>query len=263
MRKWMESGPFIYAVAIGSLGVIQLITHNFVTGLLPVPPGLPLRMVWVYLSGILLIGTAIGMFIRRRRQPAAVFAGLLFTLFLLVVQLPKLVADLSSPDAWTTVFETVMLASGGFIIAAFLPDAYPDRPKWRHTLAALGVISRYLFASSLVVFAVLHYIYASYIQSLVPAWLPGAVVWTWLVFAGFVLSAFSLFTRLQMRLASVTLGSMYLIWVLILHAPRALHKLTVEPEWSSLCIALCVGGIAFSIALGIYRREAAAAGSES
>lgn len=251
----MESGPYLYAVAVGSLGVIQLVTHNFLTGLFPVPEGLPLRMVWVYLSGLLLVAAAIGMFIRRRRQPAAVLAGGVFTFFLLVLHLPKLIGNLSNPNEWAATFEVVMLASGGFIIAAYLPDAYPDRPRWGRTLAALGVASRYLFALSLVVFAIQHYMYASYIQSLVPAWLPGAVVWTWLVFIGYILSAFSLITRMQMLLASLVLGCMFLLWVLILHAPRAFQKLTVEPEWSSLFIALCVGGIAFSIGLSVYQRE--------
>jgi hypothetical protein len=38
-----------------------------------------------------------------------------------------------------------------------------------------------------------------------------------------------------------------LSWVGVLHAPRAIGRLTVEMEWSSLFVALACAGIAFSI----------------
>ena len=41
---------------------------------------------------------------------------------------------------------------------------------------------------------------------------------------------------------------MFLLWVIILHAPRVLAKPAAEPEWTSLLIALAMSGIGFTLA---------------
>jgi hypothetical protein len=41
---------------------------------------------------------------------------------------------------------------------------------------------------------------------------------------------------------------MFFLWVLLLHAPRAIGKWNVETEWTSLFVALAVCGVAFSTA---------------
>ena len=52
---------------------------------------------------------------------------------------------------------------------------------------------------------------------------------------------------MKIKLAANLLGIMFLLWVAVLHAPRSFSKLTFEPEWSSLFVALAISGIAFSI----------------
>jgi hypothetical protein len=169
-----------------------------------------------------------------------------FFVFFISLGLPKLMGDLYDPNEWTPAFETMMLGSGGFIIAVNSLGCSRD-PKWVQFGAAGGL---YLFAMSLMIFAVLHIRYNYYIITLIPGWLPEKVFMSYVVIAAFFLSSFCLFTNIKVRPAMFWLGIMYLSWVGALHAPRAIGKFTVEVEWSSLFVALACAGIAFSI----YRR---------
>jgi hypothetical protein len=245
MIRITGAGPYLYAIALAAFALIQLVTQNFLTCMLQVPAVLPLRSVWVDLSSVVWLVAAAGIFFRRWRQTAAVVAGALFLVFFLCLGLPKLLGDLYNPNEWTPPFEAIMLGSGGFIIAAnFLGEWSIRDPKWIRFGAMAGL---YLFAMCLIIFAVLHIRYNDYIITLMPVWVPGKEFMSYVVIAGFLLSAFCLFTNIKVRLAMWWLGIMYLLWVGVLHAPRAIGRLTVEAEWSSLFVALACAGIAFSI----------------
>jgi len=247
MKKLTELGPVFYAIAAAGFGVNQLVTQNFLTGLFPVPAGIPLRLLLMILSSVIFLLSAVGILFLGRKYLAAALAGASFFVFFLFLHLPKLLGDLSNPVVWTPPFEALMLGSGGFIIAAYQVNKAPGDAKWSKPLNIMGLISQYLFAIGLVVFAVLHIKYNDYIQTLIPAWMPGRLFLSYVVIAAFLLSALSFFTGLKLALASGLLGTMFLLWVLLLHVPRAVVKLTAEPEWSSLFVALAVCGAAFTI----------------
>jgi hypothetical protein len=278
MKKLTDAAPYFYAIAIAGFGVIQLVVQNFLTGFFPVPMGLPWRGFWVDLSSVLFLLSGAGLAFRVRPYLAAMIAGYVFFLFFFSVHLPRMLTDIYNPNAWSPAFEALMLGSGAFIIADNLAGNAPSKNKSHFPQGAnvgpdgqaasgdfwLGSTSRqrnritgvaavagiYLFALSLVVFAVLHIRYSPYIMTLIPGWMPAHLFLSYLVIAGFLLASFSFFTDLKVPLASASLGIMFLLWVLTLHLPRVIGKWTVESEWASLFVALAVCGIAFSI----YRR---------
>jgi hypothetical protein len=252
MKKLTVTGPYLYATAIAAFGVIQLVTQNFLTGMLPVPAGLPGRLLWVDLSSFLWLMAAAGIFLWVRPPWAAGLAGVVFFAFFFILHLPKLLGNIYDPNEWTAAFETIMLGSGGFIIAANF--GFPQR-QWNKWAGIAAIAGLYLFALSLLVFAVLHIKYNEYIQTLIPGWMPAHVFLSYVVIAAFLLSAFSFLTHLKLQMAAIWLGVMYLLWVLTLHGPRAIGKLNVEPEWTSLFVALAVGGIAFCIYQRGYKGE--------
>ncbi|AQG79583.1 hypothetical protein [Spirosoma montaniterrae] len=109
-------------------------------------------------------------------------------------------------------------------------------------------MGRYLFAGSLLVFGGLHFLFAPFIATLIPAWIPWPLFWAYFVSVAFVATAISLFLNRDVSISGVWLGSMFLLWVMMLHAPRAVAKPHIEPEWTSLLIALAMSGVAFVIA---------------
>jgi hypothetical protein len=252
MKKLTVAGPYFYAIAIAAFGIIQLVAQNFLTGFFPVPTGLPLRIFWVDLCSILFLLAGAGLALRVRPYLAAALAGYIFFLFFFSVHLPRMLTDIYNPNAWSPAFETLMLGSGAFIIADNIGTA--DRRQSR-IMGMAAVAGIYLFALSLVVFAVLHIRYNAFIITVIPEWMPAHLFLSYLVIAGFLLASFSLFTNVKVPLASGLLGIMFLLWVLTLHVPRAIGKWTVEMEWASLFVALAVCGIAFSIYQRANRAE--------
>jgi uncharacterized membrane protein YphA (DoxX/SURF4 family) len=66
--------------------------------------------------------------------------------------------------------------------------------------------------------------------------------------------AISLLTGIQTRLAMICLGIMFLIFVITLHLPRVQASSNLEPEWSSLFVALAMVGISFTMAANLPKR---------
>jgi hypothetical protein len=125
-------------------------------------------------SGIFIVAAA-GIFFKIRQQLAAALAGTFFFLLFLFLHLPRLLSHLHDPIQWTVASEVLALGSGAFVIAYFLSNGMYGRPQWIKVINTIGIISRYLFALSLIIFAIQHMMYETYIETLIPSWLPAAV----------------------------------------------------------------------------------------
>jgi uncharacterized membrane protein len=248
MNKFLRVAPYFYGAAMVAFGVIQLVTQNFLSSLLQVPPAFPLRWISMLLSSAIFILTGLSIVFNIRRQLALVGVGALLAIFLLALQLPALLMNLHNANDWAVTFEGVMLTSGAFIIAAGLPDETLISRRWNRTIHVLAMIGHYLFALSLFVFCIQHIMYFDYILSLIPTWMPVRMVLDYVVVVGYLLCGISFVIGQRVGLAATWLGIMFFLWILLLHAPRAIGKWNVETEWTSLFVALAVCGVAFSTA---------------
>ena len=177
--------------------------------------------------------------------PAAFATTILFSVFFLYPHIPRLVTDPYNPGAWTVAFECLAIASGACMIG------FAQRQPTTLYENRMGVAARCVFAVCLLVFGIQHFMYADFIQSLMPEWMPLRSFWSQLIRYGFVLAAVSLLLNYQIRLSMFLLGLMFFLWVVVLHAPRCFQKFTAADEWASLCIALSLSGIGFSVC-GLY-----------
>ena len=80
--------------------------------------------------------------------------------------------------------------------------------------------ARWLFAISLVVFGTQHFLYAKFVATLVPSWIPGHLFWAYFVGVAFVAAALAIAIEKNARLAATLLGLMFFLWVVSLHLPR-------------------------------------------
>jgi hypothetical protein len=105
-----------------------------------------------------------------------------------------------------------------------------------------------LFALSLIVFGYQHYLYATFIATLIPAWIPGHLFWVYFTGAGFVVTGLAILVeKFGAQLFSTWLGIMFLLWFVLLHIPRAVTKNTRD-EWNSAFVALAMAGASFIVA---------------
>lgn len=220
--------------------------------LVPLPPSLPGRLLMIGLSGAWLITSAVTILIdRQARSGACGIAGLLSLGVLLHVR--PVLMNPGSP-AWAVAFETVILAAAAWTLAGMLGSL----------AAPLRVAARAGFGVSLLAFGLFHFIYAAYIKSVIPAWIPGHAIWTYGIGCALIAAGLAILTGFKGRLAATLLSIMFGSWVFIVHAPRVAASRSDADEWSSLFIALACCGASWivreSLAANRVTPSSAAAG---
>ncbi len=90
--------------------------------------------------------------------------------------------------------------------------------------------------------------YAPYIATLIPAWMPTHLFLTYFTGSAFIAAAMAIATRIQARLGASSLGLMFLLWVVLLHAPRVFGHIHNKDELTSLFVALAMSGGSFIVA---------------
>jgi uncharacterized membrane protein YphA (DoxX/SURF4 family) len=249
MDEVVKHGKGLFAIAIAALGVENLIcarvsqvvfTNN--PPAVPVLPFVPPIPFLVYLVGIALLATGVCMAANIRPRFAAILLGCFFLLWVLVLLGPKAVARPLDLNIRTCVFEVLALGASALTLAGGLGEDVDSSTVRRLFVGKLIASARYLFAISSIVFGITHFLVLQFIASLVPAWIPGGLFWAYLTGAGFIAAGISIGTGFMARRGAFWLGIMFLLWFLLLHAPRvAVHPHT-PAEWSSAFIALGMCG---------------------
>lgn len=229
MEKLSQLGRVLFAIAMAGFG-IQFLVHAFLAGPAPGPPWSPGRPLWAYLTTAVLLATSVCIAMGKNRHWAVLPLALLLLLRALVVFVPRLLANIHDPGPWTSGSELLALCGVALVLAGVVK------------------LGRILFAAPLVVFGIQHFLYARFIATLVPAWIPGRLFWAYFVGAVFVAAAFSIATLKAARLSATLLGLMFFLWVLIVHLPRVAAASHNGNEWTSLLVALAMSGGALLVA---------------
>jgi hypothetical protein len=242
MNGLLAAGRLFFAIAMVFFGGQFVIFAASLTGPIPGHPWThgSAFVAWLIAAGFLVagLGIATGQMVRW----ASMLLGAAMLLFALVRWMPLLVAHLHDPEPWTVIFELLAMSGGAFVLAAC--SAPPPEGDW----SALTVAGRYFVAVSLVVFAVQHFMYAGYVASLVPAWIPWHLFWAYFCGIAFVAAALAIAANKMARLATILLGTMFFLWVVVLHAPRVAGALRNGDEVTSLFVALAMSGVGFILA---------------
>lgn len=242
-------GRLFFAISMAAFGIQQLLTGGFVRLVPPLPAWVPSPSVWASLIGIVLIaaGVAIGTGIRARG--AAAVLGVLLLLMILFLHLPLALSNPSVGFMWTNPFKALAMLGGVIILAGALPDG-EDRSSFLGRLfrqaRPLGPL---LLAAFLILGGVQHFVYADFVAGLVPAWIPpGPRFWVYLTGAALIAGGVGILLPKTQRLAATLVGVMILLWVVLLHVPRALADLGNAGETAGVFEALALSGVAFILA---------------
>jgi hypothetical protein len=218
---------------MAGFGIQYLVHALFSAGPGSGPPWAPAHPFWAFLTAIVSIAAAVCIAANIQVRCAAIVLAVTILARALLFYVPKLAANPHDPGPWTSGFELLALCGAALVLAG------------ARTSIKLG---RVLFAVSLVVFGVQHFLYAHFIATLVPSWILGHLFWAYFVGIAFVAAALSIATQIKIGLAATWLGIMFLLWVLVLHLPRVAAALHNGNEWTSLFVALAMSGGAFMLA---------------
>lgn len=96
---------------------MHFIYTDFVATL--VPEWIPGPVFWTRFAGVALIGSGLAIMINIQQHTAALLLGIMIFLWLLLLHIPRAIADPHSGDGneWTSVFEALAFSGIAFLLA--------------------------------------------------------------------------------------------------------------------------------------------------
>ncbi|MDP4216357.1 MAG: hypothetical protein Q8927_09155 [Bacteroidota bacterium] len=243
----IRSGLFFFGVTLIGIGVLQVVFADFESVILPYwPDRFPGKLIGVYIASLGLIIPGMVLLLGKDLRKLCLWLGVAFLLLFLIGHLPyRLVHDLHSMGPWTNSLKTLTFSGGALLLAKALPGKGPG-------LVEKVVPAAPLFIAIFLIFCgIEHFVYAPFVATLVPAWIPGAMFWTYFAGAALIAAGLGILLPMTRRLAAALLGAMIFLWLLMLHIPRAV----ADPiglngnECVSVFEALSFSGFAFVLAV--------------
>ncbi len=212
------------------------------------PPWILPSPLWAWLAGMVFASTAIAVLASVKPRLAALVLALMLFLFFVIQRLPRLLSNVHDPGPWTSGAEILALCGGALIVAGTFPSERPPLIRDDRAISKIIVLGRYIFALPLIVFGVQHFLYARFVATLVPGWIPAQLFWAYFVGCVFCATSLSIVTQIKAVMSATLLGLMFFVWVLIVHTPRVAGSPHNGNEWTSLVVALAMCGSAWTLA---------------
>jgi uncharacterized membrane protein len=250
MTHWLVPiGRIFYAIGLIGIGIQHFIFADFIPVMVPSwPSWIPGRSFWAYAAGAALIAAGTAIIFSKQAKTVAAIAGAAILLLVVFVDIPvQLAADQGRLAAWTNTFKALTMCGGAWAVAGSMKE---PASRITRNLEAIMPIGRFFLPTTVAVFGLDHFLYAPFVASLVPSWIPGSMFWTYFAGVALIAAGVGMILGIQARLASLMLGIMIFMWFIVLHIPRAI----ADPqsgkgnEWTSVFEALAFSGIAFILA---------------
>ena len=196
-------------------------------------------------AGAMLILAGVAICVGWRRALISSVLGAVIFASALCFAIPAALADATFGGAWTNAGKACALAGGAWIVAAS-GAAAPTR------IAGVAAwLGRFMLAWFLAQSGLQHFRWAEFVQHLVPAWMPGAMFWTYLTGAALVAAGIGLLIPRFVRLTAALTAGMVGTWVFLVHLPRTLGQPGDRNEATALFEAIAIS----AILLVIWARE--------
>jgi len=246
-------GRLFFAIGLAGFGMLQFIYGDFVPGRAPAwPPAIPGRLVWAWASGAILIGAGAAIASGVRVRWATLASGTMIFVWALLRHLPGLVAN-PHGIVLTQSGKALALCGGACAVAGSLPLRRSFEDTW---LLDLG---RCCLGAFMMLGGIQHFIYPELVATLIPSWIPGHPFWVYFAAVALIAGGGGLIFPQTARLAAALSGVMLLLWVVLLHVPRAVAAAHPQRrnEWTAVFEALAMAGIAWVVAGSLTTKKGA------
>lgn len=254
MRKLAAVGRIFIAVAMIAFGIQHFIYLDFVTRVFPkLPAWIPGHPALACIFGAFLFIAGVAILTGKEARTTALLLGGVILLSFALLHLPLLLANLANGGVWTNSGKGLALAGASFLVAGSIPVEFTGRAGFRAMVAnALDrfiPLSRFFLAFFLILGGVLHFVYSEFVATLVPAWIPGHLFWTYFAGVALIAGGIGIILPWTTRLAASLTAIMIFLWVVLLHIPRAVASSYNANETTAVFEALAMTGAALLIAI--------------
>ena len=245
------AGHTVYAAAAAGLGVL-LLSGEIVYVWAPVPLWVPWRSGLAFAAGGLMLASALLLSWRKTTVPASATLALLFLSWLLLLQVPRIIATPSKELLWSGGSQLASLVAGGWL--QFASRASPTGGAGRWFGGERGAtMARSLYALALPLFGLHHFHDIAGAAEAVPAWLPFRLGWASVTGAAHVAAGVAILLRIVPRLAATLEAIMISAFVLLVHVPGVMNAPRDRLQWTMFVVASAIGGAAWIVARSYSR----------
>jgi len=126
-NKLMSLSKYPLAIMVLIFGIDHFIYVEYVSTLIPI--WIPGHIFWTYFAGAALIASGAGIILNINARLAATMLGVMLFIWVLILHIPRAIADPSGNmgNEMTSVFEALAFCGVAFILGRVLPDGNKNR----------------------------------------------------------------------------------------------------------------------------------------
>lgn len=220
--KIVALGRLCYAAPLAAFGAEHLTSANSISQI--VPSWMPWHMFWTYFVGLCLIFAALSVALRIQTTWSGTLLGTMFFLFVLMMDIPGLVANSHNRFSWILALRELAFAGGAWAIAG-TPDG-SQTEKMRSGNSILVSLAIFMIAIPAIVYGIEHFLHPDHVpgvplEKLMPLWIPARLFISYLSGAVLVLAGIAVLLRQKPRVAATYLGALIVALVLLVYVPIA------------------------------------------
>jgi uncharacterized membrane protein YphA (DoxX/SURF4 family) len=241
------AGRTFFGISLVAFGVQQLIWQTFVRIVPALPAWVPAPRAWAVIFGAILIASGVAIITQKFARLAALVTTVLILGFVICLDIPEIAVDPSQGFRWTNPAKALALFGGALLVASLsrATVAEPSRALIGFANRLLPYTPRLLLSVFLIMGGIQHFVYADFVVTLIPAFIPGHLFWTYFAAVALIAGGIGLLFDFSLRWAAILTGIMIFCWVFLLHLPRALVDLHQAGEMAGVFEALALSGVAF------------------
>jgi uncharacterized membrane protein len=214
LDKFVALTNLCFAIPLAVFGALHLANVAFV--LPAVPDYMPWRLFWAYFVGVALLAAAFSIATKIQVRWSGLLFGTMMFLFVLMSDLPGVLANPRDRFGWTLLIRELSFAAGGWLLAASVMRG-PHRSK-------LITVGRLVIGIAAIFYGVEHFLHPLHcpgvpLEKLMPAYIPGRPVIGFVTGAILLLAGVSILLNRKTREAATYLGSWIVLLVVFVYGP--------------------------------------------
>jgi uncharacterized membrane protein len=217
-------GPLFFALPMGVFGAYHFAFSRLVATV--VPSWMPGHLFWTYLVGSALIAAALSITLNKHSVLAATLLSVMLFMFVLLIHVPRLVAEPSSRFALAVLLRDLSFSGGALACAVARAEDWPKGLR-----NGITVLVRYMIAVPAFFFGVEHFLHPQYVpviplDRLMPSGTPAQWLISYITGAVLIAASLSIGFNWKARVAATWLGIVVFLDVMIVYLPILVASLS-------------------------------------
>lgn len=220
--KIMPFGPLFFGIPMAVFGSEHFTLTADIAAL--VPRWIPAHTFWVYLVGLGFICAGLSLAVLVQARLATALVGMTMLIFVLVMDIPGVVANPHNRFSWALALRELAFSSGAFAFAISPRSRRPRPTPTAGPIAAWAALPRLFIGIASVFYGVEHLLHPANVPGvplakLTPVWIPGRIFLSYFVGVILIIAGACLLVNKKPRMAATYLGLTILLTMLWIYLP--------------------------------------------